>query len=87
MYSHLTAASDWPRSFLHPRCFCLALHLHKYTMQWHGQIQAWQDPAPLKSSPINIILIEQSNTLLKQSACAMYDLYPTNILSLAMALL
>ena len=19
-----TAASDWPRSFLHPRCFCLA---------------------------------------------------------------
>ena len=21
-------ASDWPHTFLHPRCFCLALHLH-----------------------------------------------------------
>ena len=21
-------ASDWPRTFLHPRCFCLALNLH-----------------------------------------------------------
>ena len=20
------AASDWPRTFLHPRCFCLAYH-------------------------------------------------------------
>ena len=24
MYSQITAASDWPRLFLHPRCFCLA---------------------------------------------------------------
>ena len=24
MYSHITAASDWPRHFLHPRYFCLA---------------------------------------------------------------
>ena len=24
-YSQITAASDWPRLFLHPRCFCLAL--------------------------------------------------------------
>ena len=22
----LHAASDWPRTFLHPRCFCLAYH-------------------------------------------------------------
>ena len=26
MYSQITAASDWPRLFLHPRCFCLAYH-------------------------------------------------------------
>ena len=25
-YSQMTAASDWPRLFLHPRCFCLALY-------------------------------------------------------------
>ena len=25
MYSQITAASDWPRLFLHRRCFCLAL--------------------------------------------------------------
>ena len=24
----ITAASDWPRLFLHPGCFCLALSLH-----------------------------------------------------------
>ena len=24
----LHAASDWPRTFLHPRCFCLACNLH-----------------------------------------------------------
>ena len=24
-------ASDWPRTFLHPRCFCLALYLRIYT--------------------------------------------------------
>ena len=23
--SQITAASDWPRLFLHPRCFCLVL--------------------------------------------------------------
>ena len=23
----MTAASDWPRLFLHPRCFCLAYHI------------------------------------------------------------
>ena len=26
-------ASDWPRTFLHPRCFCLAL---KLTYVYHG---------------------------------------------------
>ena len=30
--------------------------------------------------------LEQSNTLLKQSACTMYNLCPTNLLSLAMTL-
>ena len=24
-------ASDWPRTFLHPRCFCLALQLQENT--------------------------------------------------------
>ena len=24
----MTAASDWPRLFLHPRCFCLAFYFH-----------------------------------------------------------
>ena len=34
MYSKMTAASDWPRLFLHPRCFCLAYiytHTHAHT--------------------------------------------------------
>ena len=36
MYSQITAASDWPCLFLHPRCFCLAYTytskcVHSYT--------------------------------------------------------
>ena len=27
----LHAASDWPRTFLHPRCFCLVTLLHAIT--------------------------------------------------------
>ena len=37
-------ASDWPRTFLHPRCFCLAYHyflleiLRKYYEEVVGEV-------------------------------------------------
>ena len=53
-------------------------------MQWRGQIRAWQGLGPPIVSD-QYTLIEQSNTLLKQSARTLHDLCPTNLLSLAMA--
>ena len=42
--SQITAASDWPRLFLHPRCFCLAF-------SW-PEILA--DKVPLEDLTINV---------------------------------
>ena len=32
----MIAASDWPRLFLHPRCFCLAILLHRHVHYSYG---------------------------------------------------
>ena len=44
----ITAASDWPRPFLHPGCFCLALNLHMYTRR-HMHVLAHLTQPELKN--------------------------------------